>query len=123
MISNNAQMPLSILYNVDAITGKYTAKECRGQCNNINILHNIAYDKQQCTNEFIMRSVLHNVNAITANILPQNAEWLATIRLTVCTTLLMKINYVQNRLSVLHNIAYENQLCTKPFIRFAQHCL
>ena len=36
-----------------------------------------------------MRSVKHNVNVITANILPQNAEWLATIR-------------------IMHSIAYEN---------------
>ena len=44
-----------------------------------------------------MRSLLHNVNVITANILPQNAEWLATIR-------------------ILHSIAYENHQCTNPFI-------
>ena len=43
------------------------------QCTNtINILHNIVYDKQQCRNA--LTSILHNVKAITANILPLNVD-------------------------------------------------
>ena len=69
------------------------------QCNNtINILHNIAYVKQQCRNEFIMRSVLHNVNTITASILPKNAN---------CNAIMIHI---------LRNIAYDEQQCTNAFI-------
>ena len=67
------------------------------QCQNkINTLHNIDYDKQQCTNAFIMRSVLHNVNAFTASILSQSAECNARIRLT---TLLMIFNNAQMLIS------------------------
>ena len=59
-------------------------------------MHNIAYNKQQCTNAFIIRSVLHNVNkATTARILPRSAE---------CNAALM-----------LQNIAYDKQQWTSAF--------
>ena len=51
-----------------------------------------------------MRLVLDSVNAITARILPQNANCNATIRLTFCTTLLMKSNNAQMFLSIWYNI-------------------
>ena len=51
--------------------------------NKINILHNIAYENQLFTNPFIMRSVLHNVNANNASILAQGAESNATVRFSI----------------------------------------
>ena len=63
--------------------------------NKINILHNIAYENQLFTNPFIMRSVLHNVNANNASILAQGAESNATVRLTFSIKLLMISNNVQ----------------------------
>ena len=66
----------------------------------INILHN---EKQRSRNAFIMRSVLHNVNAITLSILSKGAEQNATVRLTFCTTLLMISNQCTNAF-ILYNV-------------------
>ena len=78
----------SVLQNVNAITLSLLPQstECNAM---INILHIIAYVKHECTNAFILTSIFRNVNA---SILPKNAECNATIRLTLCTTLLMKSN-------------------------------
>ena len=39
------------------------------QCNNyINIMHNIAYDKKQCTNAFFVTSLMVNPNAINVSV-------------------------------------------------------
>ena len=74
--------------------------------NNVSIfiLHNVAYVKQQCTIAFILTSIFHNVNAITASILAKMAECNATIRITFCISLLMICNNAQMPLSISYNV-------------------
>ena len=47
--------------------------------------------------------IAHNVYAIAASILPMSAEYIATIRLTFCTFLMMS-NNAQMPLSLLYNV-------------------
>ena len=47
---------------------------------------------------------LHNVNAINASILPQNAERNPRIRLIICTKLLMMNNNARMPLSKLYKV-------------------
>ena len=59
--------------NVNAITASIQLLNVNCYATMIHIIHNIADEKQQLTNAFIMRLVLHYVNAILTSILPQSA--------------------------------------------------
>ena len=89
----------SVLHNGNDIIVRILPQNANCNATMMNILHNIAYGKQQCTNAFIY---MYNVNAITVSIQPQSAERNATIRLILCTTLLMISNNAQTR--VYHEI-------------------